>query len=784
VGVTAGLTNLDAEGGVPFTLPFSVDSTGTNPAEDVSLTVTLPVNAELTIEAASAEGASCTVSGTTATCGFGPLAAGEMRAASVTVRGLLAGNVVARARVTAINDRLASNNSREIAVKLRSGIDAGVMVSTDQEDAPLGGPLEIYADVRSLRALPVRNAVLSLNLNQPVIAASMPGGNCTVSQFSVVCNIGEIAAGSGARLTLNTITNTAGPLYAAASVIASGDGDHGNNTDRARAWVQAERDIELTAGSASVDLGVGAGYEIPFLVRSRGPQPTGEVTLSISIPSSAVVVDSIDGDGATCGAADLTHWTCRFGAMAPGVAHLVRVAVHGTRAATLEVNAVAEAADDGYLGNNSAALQLRIDNLVDVAVLMASGGTGLEDEDLEGQVTLQSGGREAATNATLDLELSAAGELREVAIHGGTACELLSGRRARCALPTMARGAQLYVNYRATFADPGTYEVKFALQAPGDTASANDTLTRPVLVRPFYDVAVSGQLDLSDLVVGGTRETEFTVSAARRPLSAVRFTARNFLPGLRVAAIHSNAGGCDCRVDDVEGGICDISNLGADSSVAVAVTWKAEAAVEADVSVAVSTASDVVSANNAVRSRTEVLAPADLELQVATSVGAVSGATVDFPPISIVNGGTKAVGTRLEVTLPAEVTLVSVSAANALCSGTGVLSCDFGALDANTTSTVNISVRAGASGNHAGALKLTSINDTNPANDSREVMFQISASPAVTAPKSGGGGRFEWLTLVLLGLLKWGLTPFARKWGQPPFARNWGLPPFTNFVQR
>jgi hypothetical protein len=54
-------------------------------------------------------------------------------------------------------------------------------------------------------------------------------------------------------------------------------------------------------------------------------------------------------------------------------------------------------------------------------------------------------------------------------------------------------------------------------------------------------------------------------------------------------------------------------------------------------------------------------------------------------------------------------------------------------------------------------------------------MFQISASPAVTAPKSGGGGRFEWLTLVLLGLLKWGLTPFARKWGQPPF---------TNFVQR
>src|SRR3954462_14540792 len=111
----------------------------------------------------------------------------------------------------------------------------------------------------------------------------------------------------------------------------------------------------------------------------------------------------------------------------------------------------------------------------------------------------------------------------------------------------MARGAQLYVDYRAQFAEPGTYDVTFALQVPGDTAAANDTLTRPVLVRPYNDIAVNGNLDLTRILAGGTREETFTVSTGRRPLSTGRFIARHYLPGVTVAAIRADAG--QCRVD-------------------------------------------------------------------------------------------------------------------------------------------------------------------------------------------------------------------------------------------
>jgi hypothetical protein len=71
-------------------------------------------------------------------------------------------------------------------------------------------------------------------------------------------------------------------------------------------------------------------------------------------------------------------------------------------------------------------------------------------------------------------------------------------------------------------------------------------------------------------------------------------------------------------------------------------------------------------------------------------------------------------------------------------------------------------VRAGTRGSYSSALKLTSINDTNPANDSGQVTFEISAQQNSPAPKSGGGGRFEWLSLVLLAWLAWRRTSHSR----------------------
>jgi hypothetical protein len=737
----------------------------------VRLTVTLPDNEALSIASASAEQGSCSVAGLVATCTFDRIPAGEDRQISVLAGSSIAANFKVQARVTGDNDRLSSNNNKQLNVSVRSGIDAAVTIWASATDLPVGAPLEITVDVKSQRALAVRNAVLSVNLNQPVTSAAMPGATCTLNAFAVSCTIAEIAPATAQRLTVQTSATTAGPVFASANVSAAGDGDLSNNSANATAWVQAEHDVELTAGPGTVDLGVGAVYEVPYTLRSRGPQGLANVTLWVALPINALEVDGIDAGGVICARPDAVTIRCDLGALAAGQTRDVRLRVHALRPVSASINATAEAADDGYGTNNFAAVQLRVDNLIDLMVAMASGGSGVEDSTIEGQVTLRSNGRQTVTDGTFDIDLHSAGLLQSVSIHNGAACELLDAQRARCRLPPMARNSQLFIDYRARFEEPGTFDVTFAAAATGDTAPGNDLLTRPVLVRPYYDIAIAGSLDLSRFTAGDRRERTFTLTVGRRALATARFIANSYLPALSADSISASAG--VCTLDPAQGGVCDFTDLPADSSVTVTVGYTAgDGTHSADVAVNVSTPGDVVSSNDSVRGRVETHGVTDLDLRVAASVGGPAMATLTFPQINVVNGGEMAVDARLEITLPAQVSLVSISAANAICSGSTVLRCDFADLDANSTSTVNLSVRGTSNGTFLSSLKVSSSNDRNAANDARDVTIEISkaASTPQAQTKSGGGGRMEWLGLTLMLLLllrKNALAPSACRIRKP-----------------
>jgi hypothetical protein len=494
---------------------------------------------------------------------------------------------------------------------------------------------------------------------------------------------------------------------------------------------------------------VGTPYEIPYALRSRGSSDAVNTRLTITLLSTAIAVEAAD---AACAPLDPMTYQCELGTIAAGDVRIVRLRVFGTRAANADISAIADSDADGYTANNTAGVQLRFEHAVDLAVVLASGGAGLEDSAIDGQVTVRSNGRQALSSGELDVDLNAAGTLESASLHNGAACTLLTAQRARCPLPAMTRGAQVYVDYQARFAEPGNYDVTFTARATGDSAPDNDVLQRPVIVRPFNDIAVSGDLGFTNLLVGETRSGTFTVTADRRSLAAARLIAPNYLPGLRVVDIHASAG--DCRVDPDNGGICDFTDLGANTSVSVTVTWRAEeSAGSVNVSVGVSTTGDVASANNAVRGSVETHGMTDLELRVGAPVSGFRNTTVAFPEISVVNGNEKAFDTRLDVTLPPGATLVSISAANALCSGTGILRCDFAELEPGSVSTVNISVRVTEAGALTSQLKLSASNDGNTANDAKDAGLTISnaSNAAQTAGGGKGGGRLEWLALVFLG---------------------------------
>lgn len=752
VAIENGTTRVTGEGGLPFVLPFVVKSGGNLDAENVVATVTLPALGGYAIESAASSAGACAVSGTVVTCDLGMMAPATQHTITVTARGSTAQNFSVQARVAASNDRVTSNNSRALAVSIRSGIDAALTLSASTAEADLGAPVEIYADVTSQRALPLTNATLAVNFNQPVTSASMPGATCNASAFSVTCTIASLPSGTTRRLTLTSTTSVAGPMYAGASVNVSGDGDFTNNTANTTGWVRAPHDVDLSAGTPVVDLGVGAAFEIPFTLRSRGSADASHTRLTITLLSTALAVDSVD---AACVAVDATTWQCDLGTLAAGQSRLVRLRVHGTQAGAADVSAVAETDDDGYTANNTSGVQLRFEHAVDLAVTLATGGAGIEDQEIDGQVTVRSNGLQTVSGATLDIDLNAAGVLETASIHNGGACTLLSDQRARCPLPVLSRGAQVYVDWMARFVAPGNFGVTFTAHADGDTAADNDVLQRPVVVRPWNDIAVSGAIDFTDLLVGESRTRTFTLTADRRALAAARFVAPNALPALRVTDIGASAG--ECRVDPDTGGSCDFTNLDPGASVTVTVTWQAEAsAAQSNVSVGVSTPGDVNSGNDAVLAHVGTHGMTDLELRVGASASGFRNTTLSFPEITVVNGNDKAFGARLEVTLPAGVTLASISASNAICSGSQVLHCDFDELEAGTVSTVNLGVHANEAGTFHAAIKLTATNDGNAANDSKEVALSISTATnsAQTAGGGGGGGggRFEWLALACLAL--------------------------------
>ncbi len=762
VTIDAGVTAVSGEGGAPFTLPFVVRSAGNVAAAGTVLTLTLPENAAFNVDSAATDLGSCSVTAFKATCELGSMPVGATAQVSVVARSSGAANFSVQAGVTADNDRLTSNNNQQIAVTIRSGIDASLVLSASASEVALGAPIEIYADVKSRRSMAVRNAVLSVSLNQAVTSASITGGSCTTNASSVSCVIAEIPAGTTRRLTVLANTRVAGPLFAGANVNAVGDGDFSNNNATTAAWVQADRDVEIIAGATTVSLGVGAVYELPYTVRSRGPLPTGDVTLTFSIPSSALAVDSIDAGGAACSSTDSMMWRCALGVIEPGASRVVRMRVHGTGPVTGDLIAIAVAADDAYSANNNAVVQLHIDHLVDVSITMGSGGAGLEDTAFVGQVGLRSNGRLPAAGATLDIDLHSAGTLRSATIHNGADCTLLSAQRARCALPVMARYAQLFVNYSAEFAEPGNYDVTFSVAAPGDTAPDNDSLNRLIVVRPYNDIAVTGSLDLAGLFGGQSREATFIVTTDRRALSGARFLASHALPGLSVQSVRARVGQSEtanCHVDADLGGICDFTDLPPFSSVSVTVTYLAlQGSWSLDPVVRVSAAGDVVSSNNAVTAHVETHAATDLELRVDGSLAGGPMASLSFPLISVVNGGEEAFGARLDVTLPSQITLVSVAASSATCSGTSVLRCDFADLPPGATATVALIVRARATGSFVSTLKLSASNDSNPANDTREVNVEITGDSVTAVSESstagrGGGGRIEFWMLGLLALV-------------------------------
>ena len=62
---------------------------------------------------------------------------------------------------------------------------------------------------------------------------------------------------------------------------------------------------------------MGDAYELPLVVRSRGPQATAPVTLMVALPDG-LTVDLVDSAGAPCSQPDSGSLECDLGLLSSG----------------------------------------------------------------------------------------------------------------------------------------------------------------------------------------------------------------------------------------------------------------------------------------------------------------------------------------------------------------------------------------------------------------------------------------------------------------------------------
>jgi uncharacterized repeat protein (TIGR01451 family) len=154
------------------------------------------------------------------------------------------------------------------------------------------------------------------------------------------------------------------------------------------------------------------------------------------------------------------------------------------------------------------------------------------------------------------------------------------------------------------------------------------------------------------------------------------------------------------------------------------------------------------------------LIDADLSVSAtADSASVVIGADIGVT-LTVRNlGNTDVADAQLTVSMPADLTLASVSAVGIGCTQSGTaVSCTPSALAANATATVRLTLHGDTAGMATlGATIASSVADAEPADNQAQVSIMVSTTPVAQPPssngaKAGGGGK-SGVELVLALLL-------------------------------
>jgi uncharacterized repeat protein (TIGR01451 family) len=308
--VTGSLTNT-----------FTITNNGRDAASDIMFTNAIPANASF-ISAISSQG-TCSTNGSNVICSLGNLAVGSNATVVVVVSPTAAGGITNQAIIGGFeNDLNLSNNSLTLVSTANPTVaDLGVAISAVPNPVVVGSNFTYTITVTN-NGLDTALGVIvtdSLPGGLTFVSANPPSG--TISNFNgtVTCNLGNLASGSAATVTIVAKATQTGTINNNVTVSsASNDPVTGNNS----------ASVSVTSANPAPHItAVGAKLLAESLAPANGSIDPGEtvtVSLTLTNDGSASTSSGLAAALQNAGGVSSPSGSQNYGALVPGGASATR----------------------------------------------------------------------------------------------------------------------------------------------------------------------------------------------------------------------------------------------------------------------------------------------------------------------------------------------------------------------------------------------------------------------------------------------------------------------------
>jgi uncharacterized repeat protein (TIGR01451 family) len=253
-----------------------------------------------------------------------------------------------------------------------SGADISVTKSDSPDPVAVGADLTYTITVRNDGPLDAPGVVVTdaLILTVDFVSATPSQGSCSEVALVVTCNLGTVANGATATVTLVVKPEAQGSLLNGVSAVptpSSLDQEPQDNVAVESTTVTGSgggpgADLVVSKADAPDPIAPGGTLNYTVTVQNLGSEAASGVQVVDVLPLTGATYGSVSSSQGTCGNPVALLLTCDIGGLANGASATVQIAIQPTQDGTLVNTATALATTfDPAPGNNVAAASTTVD---------------------------------------------------------------------------------------------------------------------------------------------------------------------------------------------------------------------------------------------------------------------------------------------------------------------------------------------------------------------------------------------------------------------------------------